>query len=93
MSAHAVLERHRYEATTKVRIDTLYGFMHPFLPSTTEWTAEKPDGSVMGGAFKSKDDNLLKEDVKWTALHDPSVKRTIMVWYPKPLKGQGAKTF
>jgi hypothetical protein len=46
-----VSELHRYEATEEVKIGVLYGFMHPFLPSTTEWMAEKTDGALIEGAF------------------------------------------
>jgi hypothetical protein len=88
-----VLEEHRYEITEEVNIGVLYGFMHPFLPSTTEWMAEKTDGTVVEGTFDSQGSNRLRDDVKWTAIHDPKSQRATLVWYPKPLVGQGLKTF
>lgn len=88
-----VIERHHYETTAEVKIGVLYGFMHPFLPSTTEWLAEKADGAIIEGAFASKSANQLRQDVKWTAIHDPKTQRATLVWYPKPLAGQGLKTF
>ena len=88
-----VIEQHRYEVTEDVTIGVLYGFMHPFLPATTEWMAEKSDGSLVDGAFDSQDGHRLREDVKWTAVHDPKSQRATLVWYPQPLIGQGMKTF
>ncbi|MDZ4404413.1 hypothetical protein [Prosthecobacter sp.] len=88
-----VIEQHRYEATEEVKIGVLYGFMHPFLPSTTEWMAEEADGTAVEGVFDSQGGHRLREDVKWTAIHDPKSQRATLVWYPKPLVGQGMKTF
>lgn len=88
-----VLERHRYEIMEDVKIGTLYGFMHPFLPTTTEWVAEKSDGTMVEGVFENKGSNALKADVKWTAIHDPAAKRVSLVWYPVALAGQGPRTF
>jgi hypothetical protein len=88
-----VLERHRYEFTEDVKIGTLYAFMHPFLPATTEWIAEGADGTPLEGVFESKSGNVLRSDVKWTAIYDPSTQRVSLAWYPVPLAGQGLKTF
>lgn len=88
-----VIERHRYETTAEVKIGILYAFMHPFLPTTTEWIAEKADGTAVEGTFDSKGGHALRTDVKWTAIHDPKSNRATLVWYPKPLIGQGLKTF
>lgn len=88
----SVLERHRYEATTDVKISTLYAFMHPWLPRTTEWMAELGDGSLIDGKFDSSGDFKLKQDPKWTALYDPENHRAMLAWYPTPLAGQGIKT-
>jgi hypothetical protein len=88
----ALLERHRYEFTTDIKIGTLYAFMHPFLPRTTEWTAQMPDGAMKEGKFDNKGDFKLKDDPKWTAIFDPVAKRATVVWYPLPLKGMSIKT-
>ncbi|MBI5394792.1 MAG: hypothetical protein HZA91_05785 [Verrucomicrobia bacterium] len=87
-----VLERHRYEATAEVKIGTLYAFMHAWLPRTTEWIAEKADGTVVEGKFDNSGDFKLKDDPKWTALYDPQNRRAMLAWYPVPLVGQGIKT-
>jgi hypothetical protein len=88
-----VLERHRYDFTEEVKIGTLYAFMHPFLPATTEWIAEAADGARLEGVFESKSANVLRSDVKWTAIYDPSSQRVSLAWYPVALVGQGLKTF
>ena len=88
----AVLERHRYEFTADITIGTLYAFMHPFLPRTTEWIARMPDGAMKEGRFDNSGDFKLKDDPKWTAIFDPVAKRAAVVWYPQPLKGMGIKT-
>jgi hypothetical protein len=86
-------ELHRYEATEEVKIGVLYAFMHPFLPSTTEWMAEKPDGALIEGAFDGQGGHRVSDDVKWTAIYDPKSSRATVVWYPQPLAGRGLKTF
>jgi hypothetical protein len=88
-----VLERHRYDFTEEVKIGTLYAFMHPFLPATTEWIAEGADGAPMEGVFESKGDHALRSDVKWTAIYDPVAQQVSLAWYPVPLVGQALKTF
>lgn len=88
-----VIEEHRYEATEEIKIGTLYGFMHPFVPTTTEWMAEKADGTIIEGKFDNQGGHQVEADVKWTAIHDPVTKRVALVWYPVPLIGQGPKTF
>jgi hypothetical protein len=87
-----VLERHRYEVTADVKIGILYAFMHAWLPRTTEWIAEKADGSFVEGKFDNSGDFKLKDDAKWTALYDPVSRRAMLAWYPKPLIGQNIKT-
>lgn len=93
VTADNILEQHRYEVTAEVKIGTLYAFMHPFVPGTTEWMAAKADGAMIAGAFDSQGGHAVKADVKWTAIHDPTTRRVTLVWYPKPLAGQGLKTF
>ncbi|MBL9143874.1 MAG: hypothetical protein JNM99_09350 [Verrucomicrobiaceae bacterium] len=88
----ALLERHRYEFTTEITIGTLYAFMHPFLPRTTEWIAQMPDGKMKEGKFDNRGDFKLRDDPKWTAIFDPAAKRATLVWYPQPLQGMGIKT-
>lgn len=88
----ALLERHRYEFNTDITIGTLYAFMHPFLPRTTEWIAQMPDGTMKEGKFDNSGDFKLRDDPKWTAIFDPVAKRSTVVWYPQPLKGMSIKT-
>jgi hypothetical protein len=88
----SILERHRYEATADVQIGTLYAFMHPWIPRTTEWIAELGDGSIIDGKFDNSGDFKLKQDPKWTAIYDPVSHRVMLAWYPIPLVGQGIKT-
>jgi hypothetical protein len=87
-----ILEHHRYEVTADVKIGILYAFMHAWLPRTTEWIAEKADGSFVEGKFDNSGDFKLKDDAKWTALYDPVNRRAMLAWYPKPLVGQNIKT-
>lgn len=88
----ALLERHAYEVTSDVKISILYAFMHAWLPTTTEWIAEKADGSLLEGTFDNAGDFEVKDDVKWASLYDPGTQVAMMAWYPKPLIGQGIKT-
>lgn len=88
----ALLERHRYEVTEDVKIGILYAFMHPWLPGTTEWLAEKADGSSDEGKFDNRGDFKLRADVKWTGIFDPQKQRAMLAWYPAPLVGQAIKT-
>lgn len=88
-----ILETHRYEFTEAVNVGTLYAFMHPFVPTTTEWMAETVDSRILDGTFDSQGSNRLRDDVRWTAIHDPMTQRVTVLSYPKPLTGQGLKTF
>ena len=92
VTGEAVLERHRYETVEPVKVGILYAFMHPFVPQTREWLAATPDGRRLAGAFDSSGGFRLKEDVRWTAVFDPTRRRATLVWYPTPLVGQGLKT-
>lgn len=87
-----LLERHCYEAPEDTKLHLLYAFMHCWLPRTTEWIAEKADGSVVEGKFDSSGDFKLRADVKWTALHDPDSRKAMLAWFPKVLAGQGLHT-
>ncbi|MBM3859730.1 MAG: hypothetical protein FJ395_08790 [Verrucomicrobia bacterium] len=87
-----IMERHRYEVTEDVKIGTLYAFMHPWLPGTTEWIAEKPDGTILEGKFDNTGNFKLRDDPKWTAIYNPQNRRAMLAWYPDPLAGQGIKT-
>lgn len=87
-----ILERHQYEATEEVKVGVLYAFMHCWLARTTEWIAEKTDGTLIEGKFNNSGDFKPREDVKWTALYDPDSHKAMLAWYPKPLAGQGLKT-
>jgi len=87
-----VLERHRYEAPETTKLHLLYAFMHCWLARTTEWMAEKSDGSILEGRFDSSGNFKLREDVKWTAPYDPESRKATLAWFPKVLKGQGHRT-
>lgn len=87
-----LFERHRYEATEDVKVGTLYAFMHPWIPRTTEWLAQLPDGTLREGKFDSVGDHELRDDPKWTAVYDPVSQKAMLCWYPVPLAGQGNKT-
>ena len=87
-----IFERHRYEAPEDTKLHLLYAFMHCWLPRTTEWIAEKPDGTIIDGKFDSSGNFKLREDVKWTALYDPVSRKAMLAWFPKVLAGQGHRT-
>lgn len=87
-----LLERHCYEAPEDTKLQLLYAFMHCWLPRTTEWIAEKADGTVVGGKFDSSGNFKLRTDVKWTALYDPESRKAMLAWFPKVLAGQGHRT-
>ena len=87
-----LLERHCYEAPEDTMIHLLYAFMHCWLPSTTEWIAEKADSTVVDGKFDSSGNFKLRADVKWTALYDPENRKAMLAWFPKVLAGQGHRT-
>ncbi|MCX7825103.1 MAG: hypothetical protein N2689_06050 [Verrucomicrobiae bacterium] len=87
-----LLERHCYEAPEDTKLHLLYAFMHCWLPRTTEWIAEKADGTIVEGRFDCSGDFKLREDVKWTALYDPDSRRAALAWFPKVPVGQGHRT-
>ena len=89
----AILERHHYHFTEEVKVATMYAFMHPFLPSTQAWMAETTDGRRVEGGFDEGGSHRLREDVRWTAIHDPSARRATLVWSPEVIEGRELKTF
>lgn len=89
----AIVERHRYEFTEEVKVGTMYAFMHPFLPSTKAWLAETADGRRVEGGFDEGGGHRLREDVRWTAIHDPTARRATLVWSPQVIEGRDLKTF
>lgn len=89
----AIVERHRYEFTEEVKVGTMYAFMHPFLPSTKAWLAETADGRRVEGGFDESGGHRLREDVRWTAIHDPTSRRASLVWSPEVIEGKDLKTF
>jgi hypothetical protein len=89
----AILERHRYQFTEEVKVGRMYAFMHPFLPSTKAWLAETADGRRVDGGFDESGAHRLREDVRWTAIHDPTARRATLVWSPEVIEGPDLKTF
>ncbi len=71
----------------------MYAFMHPFLPSTKAWLAETADGRRVEGGFDEGGGHRLREDVRWTAIHDPTTRRATLVWSPQVIEGKDLKTF
>ncbi|MEN3943520.1 hypothetical protein WJU23_19635 [Prosthecobacter sp. SYSU 5D2] len=93
VTENSVLEEHQYEMTQEIKVGRMYAFMHPFMPATTEWMAETIKGEIIEGRFDSKGGHQLDQDVRWTAIYDPTAGHVTLAWLPQPLPGPSPKTF
>ena len=93
-----ISETHTIQAIDDQPIVTLYAFMHPWTPATKQWMAEAAGGKIISGDLVSHDQKVkgnhwpLMNDVRWSAVYDPSAKVAIVLCYPELYKGAGLRT-
>ena len=66
--------------------------MHCFVPTTTKWAAEWPDGSFGEGPLASNDDFDVNKDTRWVAQYEPKLGYGILCYTPRVISGPGSKS-
>ncbi len=96
LSPEGIIERKRFVATAKQPIHLLYIYLLCWNRSTDGWLAEGVDGKrysgTFGTEFKGRSLWHLNKDVKWAANIDSKSGRGMLMYYPKPIIGQGRKS-
>ena len=93
-----ITEMHEIEAIEDQPVVTLYAFMHAWRPTTKQWMAEAAGGKMLKGDLVSHNPKVkgnhwpLMNDVRWTAVYDPTAKLAIVLCYPELYKGAGLRT-
>jgi hypothetical protein len=84
-----VFERTQLEATEDVDLKLLYYFMHCFVPTTTRWLAELPDGAFAEGALPGDGGFEVGKDTRSVAQFEPTMKLGFLCYSPKVIAGPG----
>lgn len=84
-----IREHHEFTATEDQGMGLMYAFMHPWVPTTKYWIAMPlGGGELVRGEFLNDKGFKLRQDVRWTAVYDPTNKKGMVVIYPKPIVGK-----
>lgn len=68
----------RLTAEKPTAVNLIYHFMHPWVPSVTEYLAELPDGTRVEGKFQGDKTQKIDQSVRWSAIYDgPSGKGAV----------------
>ena len=73
LTATGVREMHRYTVKAdRPNVALLYGFMHSFTATMTDWLVTAPDGVRHEGRFKNDNKNAFTGDLAWTGVYNPA---------------------
>jgi len=87
-----ITDDHIYERTQLTPIEDceltlMYYYMHCFVPSTTTWAAELPDGTSETGTLDHNKGFSVNKDVRWLAQYEPDLGVSILCYTPKVVTG------
>jgi len=85
-------ERTQMEALEDIETDTLYYFMHIFPPTTTQWIARLPDGTMEQGPLKHAKNHQITKNTQWAAQFDPDVRFGYLCYTPKVITGSNSRS-
>jgi len=85
-----IYERAELAAIEDCELNLLYYYMHCFVPSTTAWAAELPDGSFETGALDHSKGFSVNKNTRWVAEYEPSMGLGILCYTPKVIAGRGS---
>jgi hypothetical protein len=85
-----IVERTQLEAREDIDLKLLYYFMHCFVPSTTKWAAELPDGSFTEGELKGEGGFAIEKDTRWVAQVEPNLHYGLLCYTPQVITGPGS---
>jgi len=90
LTDNQVYERTQLEAMADCEQSLMYYFMHAWLPTTTKWIAQLPDGKLEEGALLSDENMKVNKDTRWVAQFEPNLKLGILCYTPKVISGPGS---
>lgn len=86
-----VIQRQEMTAREDVTLRLLYLFMHCWVPTTTHWLAQLPDGEIIRGEFDNEGFEV-RRDTGWVAQHEPHMGLSILQYTPRVASGTGSYT-
>ena len=97
LSPEAIVERKYFTATAKQSIYLIYIYLLCWNKSTDAWIAKGVNGEnylgKFNGDFKGKSRLHLRNDIKWVANIDYQSGKSMLMYYPTPIKGKEKKSF
>ena len=85
-----VFERTQLEALEDCEQKLMYYFMHCFVPTTTKWLAQLPDGKLEGADIDSSGKMAINKDTRWVAQYEPNFGVGILCYTPKVISSKSS---
>jgi len=82
-----ILQRTKLTAVEDFDLKLMYYYMHCFVPSTTAWAAELPDGTFRTGKLDFNKGMSINCDTRWVAQYEPNQGIAILCYTPKVISG------
>ncbi len=89
-SAAGIQEKIRLTGSGEQKIHLVYCFMYAMTPrADSEYLVKLGNGNLLDAKVTQDETFAIKNNVKWLAVHFPSDKRTVLLYFPKVIKGKG----
>ncbi|WP_417388317.1 hypothetical protein [Gimesia sp.] len=85
-----IYERTQMVAQAEVDLDLLYYFMHCFPPTSTEWMAQLPDGTIETGPLSHSKKMAISKNTTWVAQFNPEQQLSSLCYTPRVIRGEGS---
>ena len=85
-----IFERTQLEALEDCEQKLMYYFMHCFVPTTTKWLAQLPDGELESADIDASGKMAVNRDTRWVAQYEPNFGVGILCYTPKVIAGKGS---
>ncbi len=83
-----VFEQTTLEALEDCETSLIYYFMHCFPPTTTQWIAQLPDGSLEKGLLTHSKKMAVRKNTTWVAQYDEKKQLGLICYTPKVIAGK-----
>ena len=70
-----IVEDVHLKAEKPTPVNLIYHFMHPWVPTLTEYLAELPDGTRVEGAFTGDKTQKIDKPTRWSAVYDAPTQK------------------
>jgi hypothetical protein len=89
-SAAGIQEKIRLTGAGEQKIHLVYCFMYAMVPrADSEYLVKLENGKLLDAKVTQDETFVIKDNVKWLAVNFPSDKRTVLLYFPKVIKGKG----